>query len=85
MVRLAVLGFEKANGKHEAHHAEGAEEEGAAATPFVEEYDGGEGEEHVEDVLDGSCEERVADISGFHNVHDVVHPSDKVSHYERQN
>lgn len=68
-VRGSVGAFERADDEEEAHHAEGAEEEGRPTTPAVEEEDGGEGQGHVEDVLDRGGQEGVADSGGLHDVH----------------
>ena len=70
----AVGGFESADDEEESHHAEGAEEEGGPTAPFVEEEDCGQGQGHVEDVLDGCGQQRVADAGGFHDIDDIVHP-----------
>lgn len=51
-VGLATVLLDGARDEEPRHHAEGAEHERRAAAPAVEEYDGGQGEGHVDDVLD---------------------------------
>ena len=73
---VVAVGFqEPAVCEHPGHHAEGAEEEGRAAAPAVDEEEGGDGEDDVDDVLDaGGDEEVVAGEAGHgEDVGDVVH------------
>jgi len=65
---LAVDGLQGAVDEEEDHHEEGADEEGAPATPFVDVDDGREGEDDVDDVLDGCGEKRGANVGGFHDI-----------------
>ena len=69
VVRAAVSAFERADDEEEAHHAEGAKEEGWPTAPAVEEEDRGQGEGHVEDVLNRGGQEWVTDSGGLHHVH----------------
>ncbi len=67
-VGAAVGAFEPADDEEERHHPEGAEEEGRPTAPAVEVEDRGQGECHVEDVLDRGGQERVADSGCLHDV-----------------
>ena len=71
----AVDAFQAADDEQEQHHEEGADEERGPAPPFVEEEDGREGEDDVEDVLDRGRQERVGHAGGIHHVDDVIHPA----------
>ena len=73
---VVAVGLEEATvGEHPGHHAQGAEEEGGAPAPAVDEEEGRDGEEDVDDVLDArGDEERVAGEAGHgEDISNVVH------------
>lgn len=53
IVGLAVGGLQSAGDEQPGHHEERAGEESGTTTEAVEVEDGGEGHDHVDDVLDG--------------------------------
>ncbi|KFY15389.1 hypothetical protein V491_05695 [Pseudogymnoascus sp. VKM F-3775] len=65
---LAVDGLQRAVDEEEGHHQEGAHQESGTAAPFVDVDDGREGEGDIDDVLDGCCEKRRADVGDFHDI-----------------
>lgn len=71
-----AVGFqESAVGEHPCHHAQGAEEEGGAAAPAVDEDEGRDGEDDVDYVLDARGDEEVVAGEAGHgeDVGYVVH------------
>ena len=56
---MAVWFQEAAVGEYPCHHAQGAEQEGRATAPTVDEEEGRDGEDDVEDVLDARGGEEV--------------------------
>ena len=56
---VAVRLQEAAVGEHPGHHAQGAEQEGGATPPAVDEEEGWDGEDHVDDVLDAGGDKKI--------------------------
>ena len=73
---VMAVGFqEPAVGEHPRHHAQGAEEEGRATAPAVDEEEGRNSEDDVDDVLDtrGDEESITGEAGHGEDVSNVVH------------
>lgn len=69
----AVSCLERGDDEQKRHHGQSAIEERGTTAPGIDEKDGGEGADDVEDVLDGGYEEEVADAGALHHVDNVIH------------
>ncbi len=69
----AVDGFQSGDHEEENHHGQSAVQKGWTSSPGVNEKDGWEGKDDVEDVLNRGCEQEVRNARRLHHVHDVVH------------
>ena len=77
---VVAVGFEDpAVGEHPGHHAQGTDHEGRTTAPAVDEEEGGDGEDDVDDILDARGDEEVVPFEAGHSedvgyvVHHNVH------------
>ena len=73
---VVAVGFQEPTvGEHPGHHGQGADYEGGTTGPAVDEEEGGDGEDDVDDVLDARGDEEVVPFEAGHgeDVGDIVH------------